>query len=51
MERCQSYHGNKMKIGNKNIPKVETVLDDDNDNTVTHTYFPDKPADKTTILE
>ena len=50
MERCQSYHGNKMKLGNGKMPKVETVLDDDDD-TVTHTYFLDKPADKTTMPE
>ena len=50
MERCRSYHRNKMKIGNGTMPKVETVLDDDND-TVTYTYFPDEPADKTTMPE
>ena len=50
MERCQLYHGNKLKIRNKTMSKVETVLDDDND-IVTHTYFPDKPADKTTMPE
>ena len=50
-ERCQSYHGNMMKVGNKTMPKVETVLDDDDDNSVTHTYFPDKPADKTKMPE
>ena len=35
-----------MKLGNKRIPKVETVLDDDDD-TVAHTYFQDEPTDKT----
>ena len=40
-----------MKMGNGTMPKVEIVLDDDDDNTVTHIYFPDKPADKTTISE
>ena len=50
MERYRSYHGKKLKIGNGTMPKVETVLDD-NDDTVTHTYFPDKPADKTTMPE
>ena len=50
MEKCQSYHGNKMKLGNKRMPKVETVLDDDDD-TVAHTYFQDKPADKTEMPE
>ena len=50
MERCQSYVGYKLKIGNKAMSKVKTVLDDDDD-TVTHTYFPDELADKTTIPE
>ena len=50
IERCRSYHGNKMKIGNGTMPKVETVLDADDD-TMTHTYFPDEPADKTTMPE
>ena len=36
MIHCRSYHGTKMNIGNKTKPKVETVLDDDDD-TVTHT--------------
>ena len=42
-----------MKIGCKTKTKVVTVLDDDDDDddTVTHTYFPDKPADKTTMPE
>ena len=39
-----------MKLGNKRLLKVETVLEDDND-TVAHTYFPDKPADKTEMSE
>ena len=32
------------------MPKVETVADDNND-TVTLTFFPDIPADKTTVPE
>ena len=41
-----------MKLGNGRIPKVEveTVLDDDDD-TVTYSYFPDKPAYKTEMPE
>ena len=39
-----------MKLGNKNMPKVETVLDDD-DGTVAYTYFQDGTADKTTMPE
>ena len=39
-----------MKLGNKRLPKVETVLEDDDD-TVAHTYFLDKPADKTEMPE
>ena len=49
MVKCRSYHGNKMKLGNSTMPKVETVHDDDD--TVTHTYFPDEPADKTEMPE
>ena len=40
-----------MKLGNRRIPKVDTVLDDDDDDTVAHTYFQDEPADKTTMSE
>ena len=40
-----------MKIGNKTKPKVKTVLDNDNDDAVTHLYFQDKPSDKTTMPE
>ena len=39
-----------MKLGNKRMPKVETVLDDDDD-TVAHIYFQDEPADKTIMPE
>ena len=49
MKKCRLYHGNKMKLGNKRMPKIETVLDDDD--TVAHTYFQDEPADKTTMPE
>ena len=38
IEKCQLYHRNKMKLGDKRMPKVEIVLDDDDD-TVAHTYF------------
>ena len=50
MARCRLYDGNKIKLGNKRLPKVETVMED-NDDTVAHTYFPDKPADKTEMPE
>ena len=40
IEKCRTYHGNKMKLGNRTIPKVETVTDNDDD-TVAHTYFQD----------
>ena len=50
MEKCQSYRGNKIKLRNGSMSKVETVLNDDDD-TVTHTYFQDKPTDKTIMLE
>ena len=50
MKKCRLYHGNKMKFGNKKMPKVETVLNDDND-IVAHTYFQDEPANKTTMSE
>ena len=49
MIHCRSYHGDKMKIGNKTKPKVETVLDDDDDNAVTHFYFHDEPTRKTSM--
>ena len=39
-----------MKLESKRLPKVEAVLEDDDD-TVANTYFPDKPADKTDMLE
>ena len=39
-----------MKLGNKRLPKVETVLEDDDD-TVAHIYFPDELADKTEMPE
>ena len=53
MEKCRSYHGNKMKLGNGRMPKVEveTVLDDDDDETVANSYFPDVPADRTEMPE
>ena len=50
MKKGQSYHGNKMKIRNKIMPKVEIVEDDNND-TVTHTFFPNIFVDKTTMPE
>ena len=40
-----------MKTGDCNIPKVETVLEDDGADDYKHTYFPDKPVDKTTMPE
>ena len=51
MEKCQSYHGNKMKVGDSTVPKVETVLEDDDDDAdkYEHTYFLDIPEDKTTM--
>ena len=51
MGTCRSYHGEKMKLGNSRMPKVEieTVLDDDE--TVANTYFPDESADKTEMPE
>ena len=50
MEKCRSSHRTKMKLGNRRMPKVEIVLDNDND-TVAHTYFQDKPADKMEMPE
>ena len=39
-----------MKVGDSTLPKVETVLEDDDDaDKCEHTYFPDIPEDKTTM--
>ena len=39
-----------MKVGDSTLPKVETVLqDDDNADEIEHTYFLDIPEDKTTM--
>ena len=51
MEKCRSYHGNKMKVGDSAIPEVETVQKEDGADDYKHTYFPDIPLDKTTIPE
>ena len=41
-----------MNIGNKTKPKVEILLDnDDDDDAVTHSYVQDEPADKTIMPE
>ena len=37
MEKFRSYHGNKMKVGDSTILKVETVSEDDNDANKTNT--------------
>ena len=51
MEKCRSYHGNKMKVGDSTVPKIETVSDDDGADNYEHMYFPDIPIDKTTMPE
>ena len=51
IEKCQSYHGNKMKVGDSTVPKVETVSDDDDADKYNHTYFPDIPEEKITMTE
>ena len=30
VKKCRSYHGNKMKVGDSTVPKVETVSENDN---------------------
>ena len=29
MTKCRLYHGNKLKVGDSTLPKVETVIDED----------------------
>ena len=50
MKKCQAYHGNKLKVGNSTMLKVEMVADDD-DNTCDHIFFPNIPIDTTNIPE
>ena len=41
-----------MKVGDSTLPKVETVLEDDDDaDKCEHTYFPDIPEEKITMTE
>ena len=42
MVKCRSWHGNKLKVGNKTAPKVETITDDEDD---VGTFVPDKPVE------
>ena len=38
--KCRSYHGNKLKIGDSTLPKVETVTDEEEDNV--GTFIPEE---------
>ena len=40
-----------MKVGDSTVPKVETVSENNDADVYKHTYFPDIPIDKTTMLE
>ena len=51
MEKCRSYHGNKMKVGDSTVPNEETVSEDDGADDYEHMYLPDISVDKTTIPE
>ena len=41
MVKYRSWHGNKVKVGNSTVPKVETVTDDDD----VGTFVPEKPLE------
>ena len=51
MERCQLCLGNKMKMRDSTVLKVEIILANKDPDYYRHTYFSEVPVDKTPMSE